>query len=99
MKTVQYNPDEEGGVHQDTAHTHRDAEFDRRDTVLDHWDTINAYPDVFAICGASGPCNVHSDRSSGGTCGAWLLLSGEGPDVMAEDAYCRPSGETAGSSC
>ena len=100
MKTIQYNPDEEDGVRRDAAHTHRDAVLDRRGTVLDHRDAINACLDVFGICGASGPHDVHSDGSSGRTCGAWLLLlSGEGPVVMAEDAYCRPSGGTVGSSC
>ena len=100
MKTIQYNPDKEDGVHRDAAHTHRDAVLDHRGTVLDRRDTFNACLDVFGICGASGPYNVHSDRSSGRTCGAWLLLlSGEGPVVMAEDAYCRPLGGTVGSSC
>ena len=78
----------------------RTQELDHRGTVLDCQDAINAYLDVFGICGASGSCDVHSDVHSGCTCGAWLiLLSGEGPDVMAKDIYCRPSDETAGSSC
>ena len=97
---IQYNPDEEDGVRRDAAHTHRDAVLDCRGAVLDRRDAINACLDVFGICGASGPYDVHSDGSSGRTCGAWLLLlSGEGPVVMAEDTYCRPSGGTVGSSC
>ena len=100
MKIIQYNLDEEDGVCWDAVHTYRDAELDRQGAVLDRRDATNACLDVFGICGASGPYDVHSNGSSGHTCGAWfLLMSGEEPDLMAEDVCYKPSGGTVGSSC